>query len=62
MTQPDLDAPSAELPGAPGWRARAVSSEEWSRAARELAESGARLAALWAGTGEHGAPTSASGR
>src|SRR5215472_15103939 len=39
-----------------GWRTFTVSAEEWSRAARELAESGARLAALWASQGERGAP------
>jgi Ni,Fe-hydrogenase III large subunit/Ni,Fe-hydrogenase III component G len=40
-----------------GWRTFTVSPEEWSRAARELAESGARLAALWGSSGERGAPT-----
>lgn len=39
------------------WRTRTVSGAEWSGAARDLAGSGARLAALWAGSGERGAPT-----
>jgi Ni,Fe-hydrogenase III large subunit len=34
-----------------------VSPEEWRRAARELAEGGARLAALWVSGAERGAPT-----
>ncbi len=38
------------------WRTRTVSAAEWSGAARDLAGSGARLAALWAGGGEGGAP------
>ena len=36
--------------------AQSVSPNEWRRAARELAESGARLAALWVSGAGHGAP------
>ena len=39
------------------WRTRTVSAAEWSGAARALAESGARLAALWASGDERGAPS-----
>jgi len=39
------------------FHAQSVSAGEWSRAARELAESGARLAALWVSGAEQGAPT-----
>lgn len=39
------------------WRTRTVSPAEWRGAARDLAESGARLAALWASGGERGMPT-----
>jgi len=41
-------AESAEQPGAPGVRALAVSTEDWTRAAAELAAGGARLLAMWA--------------
>jgi Ni,Fe-hydrogenase III large subunit len=57
MTQRNSSAQSEPLPGAPGWRAQHVSPAEWVRSARELAGSGARLAALWAARGERGAPT-----
>ena len=56
MTRLDLSAHGHTLPGAPGWRTQNVSPEEWVHAAQELAGSGARLAALWASSGERGAP------
>ena len=43
-------------PGAHGWRARDVTPPEWAHAAQELANDGARLAALWASPGERGMP------
>jgi Ni,Fe-hydrogenase III large subunit len=49
----DWLARSDELAGATGWCARTVSGEEWAQAARDLAGSGARLAAMWANRGEH---------
>jgi Ni,Fe-hydrogenase III large subunit len=48
MAAPDWWVESVEQPGAPGLRSLAVSSEDWSNAAQELAATGARLAALWA--------------
>jgi len=50
-------ADTRELAGAPGWRTRAVSLEEWARATQDLAANGARLAAMWASRGERVAPT-----
>jgi len=46
-----------EQAGAPGVRALAVSREDWTRAARELAAGGARLLAMWASAGASVAPT-----
>jgi Ni,Fe-hydrogenase III large subunit len=40
---------STALPGAPGLCALSVSREEWRHAAQDLAATGARLVALWAG-------------
>ena len=48
MTPRNWWAESAEQPGAPGLRALAVSTEDWTRAAAELAAGGARLLAMWA--------------
>ena len=48
MTPRNWWAESAEQPGAPGVRALAVSTEDWTRAAAELATGGARLLAMWA--------------
>jgi Ni,Fe-hydrogenase III large subunit len=56
MTHRDLGAESHALPGAPGWRTRNVSPQAWIQAAQELAAGSARLAALWASSGERGAP------
>jgi len=49
-------AESTEQLGAPGVRGLIVSSDDWSRAARELAAAGARLLALWASRAEHEPP------
>jgi Ni,Fe-hydrogenase III large subunit len=57
MAPRDWWAESVAQVGAPGARALTVSSEDWTRAARELAAGGARLLALWASRGERAAPT-----
>ena len=57
MAQRDWWAESLQQVGAPGTRALAVSSENWTRAARELAADGARLLAMWASGRERVAPT-----
>ena len=56
MTPRNWWAESTALPGASAVRALRVSSNDWSRAAQELAAGGARLLALWANRGEHGLP------
>jgi Ni,Fe-hydrogenase III large subunit len=56
MTPRNWWAESGEQPGAPGVRALTVSSDDWSRAARELAAAGARLLALWASRAAHKPP------
>src|SRR5215471_13852036 len=56
MTPRDWWAESREQPGPPGVRALTVSSDDWSRAAQELATGGARLLALWASRTGHGPP------
>jgi Ni,Fe-hydrogenase III large subunit len=48
MASRDWWAESTVQPGAPGVRALTVSSDDWTRAAQELAGSGARLIAMWA--------------
>ncbi|HWX68968.1 MAG TPA: hypothetical protein VNY25_04640 [Steroidobacteraceae bacterium] len=50
-------AESREQPGAPGLRALAVSSEDWTHAAQELAASGARLMSMWASHAQRASPT-----
>jgi Ni,Fe-hydrogenase III large subunit len=57
MTHRDSSAHRQALAGAPLWRRQDVAPEEWARVAEELADGGARLAALWASSGERGAPT-----
>jgi Ni,Fe-hydrogenase III large subunit len=56
MTPRNWVVESTEQPGAPGVRALTVSSDEWSRAAQELAAGGSRLLALWASRAEHEPP------
>ena len=56
MTPRNWWAESGEQPGAPGVRVLTVSSDDWSRAARELAAAGARLLALWASCAAHKPP------
>src|SRR5215469_5075340 len=56
MTPRNWWAESTAQPGAPGVRTLSVSSDEWTRAAQELAAGGARLLALWASRAEHGPP------
>src|SRR5215469_16241703 len=56
MTPRNWWAESSEQPGAPGLRALGVSSDDWSRAARELSAGGARLLALWASRAAHEPP------
>lgn len=48
---------SSAQPGAPGLRALEVSSDDWTRAAQQLAAGGARLAAMWASRREQAPAT-----
>ncbi len=50
MTSRDWRTQAAAQPGAPGLQRLAVSHEQWSRAAGELAAGGARLVSIWGST------------
>ena len=45
-------ARAREIPGAPNARGLAVTREEWTQAAQDLAAAGGRLLSLWAASGE----------
>jgi Ni,Fe-hydrogenase III large subunit len=57
MAVRDWWAQSRIQAGAPGVRALTVSSEDWDRAAKDLAAEGARLVAMWGSRGGRAAPT-----